>query len=340
MNPFRYARAADSSRALSEVAREPGARYLAGGTNILDLMKIAVETPPLLVDINALPLTSIEVTADTIRIGALARLTDVARNEAVRSRLPLVAISLEQSASPQLRNMATIGGNLLQRTRCPYFRDVATPCNKRAPGSGCGALEGENRREAVLGISEHCIATHPSDLVVALAALDATVHVSGAARDRNIALHDFYRLPGDTPHIENALQPGELIVAVSLPLLSYGSRSTYLKVRDRAQYDFALASAAVALDLNGNTVREARIALGGVATIPWRSPEAERVLSNAPATQATFEAAAEAALANARGRGANDYKIVLAKRTLIRALTTLRQAQGDTGEAAAQGDTG
>jgi xanthine dehydrogenase YagS FAD-binding subunit len=320
VNPFRYARATDCSSALADVAREQGARYIAGGTNILDLMKIAVETPPLLVDINALPLTSIDVTVDTIRIGALARLTDVARDENVRSRLPLVAIALEQSASPQLRNMATIGGNLLQRTRCPYFRDVATPCNKRAPGSGCSALEGENRREAVLGTSEHCIATHPSDLAVALAALDATVHVSGRAGDRDIALHDLYRLPGDTPHLENTLQTGELIVAVSLPLLPYGSRSTYVKVRDRVQYDFALASAAVALDLNGNAVREARIALGGVATIPWRSPEAERVLSNAPATRSTFDVAAEAALAGAHGRGANDYKIVLAKRTLVRAL--------------------
>jgi xanthine dehydrogenase YagS FAD-binding subunit len=320
VNPFRYARATDASSAVAEVAREPGARYVAGGTNILDLVKIAVEAPPLLVDINALPLTSIDVTADSIRVGALARLTDVAQNENVRARLPVVAIALEQSASPQLRNMATIGGNLLQRTRCPYFRDVATPCNKRTPSSGCGALEGENRREAVLGTSEHCIATHPSDLAVALAALDATVHVSGAAGGRDIALPDFYRLPCDTPQIENTLQTGELIVAVSLPLLPYGSRSTYVKVRDRAQYDFALASAAVAIDLSGNTVREARIALGGIGTIPWRSPQAERALSDAPATRATFEAAADAALAGAHGRGPNDYKIVLAKRTLVRAL--------------------
>jgi xanthine dehydrogenase YagS FAD-binding subunit len=320
VNSFRYAKPSSPSTALTEFAGERGARYVAGGTNILDLMKIAVESPPLLIDINALPLTSIEVTGDAIHVGALARLTDVAENESVRTHLPLVAIALAQSASPQLRNMATIGGNLLQRTRCPYFRDTATPCNKRAPKSGCGALGGEIRREAVLGTSEHCIATHASDLAVALAALDATVHVTGLSGNREIALHDFYRLPGDTPHVETSLDPGELIVTVSLPLLSYGARSTYLKVRDRAQYDFALASAAVALDLSGGTIRQARVALGGVATIPWRSPQAEVLLRNAPATRDTFEQAADAALAEARGRGGNDYKIALAKRTLVRAL--------------------
>ena len=320
MTPFRYSKAASPSGALTDFAGDRRARYIAGGTNILDLMRIEVETPPLLIDINALPLATIDLTGDAIRIGALARLSDVAANEHVRARLPMVAIALEQSASPQLRNMATIGGNLLQRTRCPYFRDVATPCNKRAPKSGCGALEGENRREAVLGTSEHCIAAHASDLAVALAALDATIYVAGLSGNRQIALRDFYRLPGDTPQVETSLEPGELIVAVSLPLLSYGSSSTYLKVRDRAQYDFALASAAVALDLSGKTIRQARVALGGVATIPWRSSEAERLLSGAPATRAGFGLAADAALAGARGRGANDYKIALAKRTLVRAL--------------------
>ncbi len=320
MNPFRYARPSSPSAAFTDFAGERRARYVAGGTNILDLMKIEVESPPLLIDINALALASIEVTGDAIHVGALARLTDVAENEQVRTHLPLVAIALEESASPQLRNMATIGGNLLQRTRCPYFRDTATPCNKRAPKSGCGALGGELRREAVLGTSEHCIATHASDLAVALAALDATVHVTGLSGNREIALHDFYRLPGDTPHVETSLGPGELIVAVSLPLLSYGARSTYLKVRDRAQYDFALASAAVALDLSGKTIRQARVALGGVATIPWRSLQAEALLRNAAASRDTFERAADAALAEARGRGGNDYKIPLAKRTLVRAL--------------------
>ncbi|HET6275966.1 MAG TPA: xanthine dehydrogenase family protein subunit M [Candidatus Cybelea sp.] len=320
MNPFAYVRPEAPPDATGAAARDHRARYIAGGTNILDLMKIAVEMPPVLIDINGLPLTAIELTGETIRIGALARLTDVAADAGVRARLPLVAIALEQSASPQLRNMATIGGNLLQRTRCPYFRDVATPCNKRAPGSGCGAIGGENRREAILGTSEHCIATHPSDLAVALAALDATVHVAGARGDRDIALHEFYRTPGDTPQIETALLPGELIVAVSLPLLSYGSRSTYLKVRDRAQYDFALASAAVALDISAGTIREARIALGGVGTIPWRAPQAEAMVKGAPATRATFERSAVAALAGARGYGGNDFKVALAKRTLVRAL--------------------
>ncbi len=320
MNPFQYAKAQSPSVALAEIAREPAARYVAGGTNILDLMKIDVETPPLLVDINALPLDAIVATADTIEIGALARLSDVAAHPSVRQHLPLVAIALEQSASPQLRNMATIGGNLLQRTRCPYFRDTAEPCNKRRPHSGCGAMDGENRREAVLGTSDSCIATHPSDLAVALAALDANIRVTGLSGDRDIAMHDFYRLPGDTPHLENALQPGELIVAVSVPLLPYAARSTYLKVRDRAQYDFALASAAVALDMRGATIAEARVALGGVATIPWRSMQAENALRGAAASRETFERAAGAALAGARGRGGNDYKIALAQRTLVRAL--------------------
>jgi xanthine dehydrogenase YagS FAD-binding subunit len=332
VNPFTYAKAGSPSAALTEFDAERGARYLAGGTTILDLMKIAVEAPPLLIDINALPLTSIELTGDAVRIGALARLSDVAKNEIIRTRLPFIAIALEQSASPQLRNMATIGGNLLQRTRCPYFRDVATPCNKRAPESGCGAMAGENRREAVLGTSDHCIATHASDLAVALAALDATVHATGLSGNRDISLYDFYRLPGDTPQKETTLEPGELIVAVTLPLLRHGARSTYVKVRDRAQYDFALASAAVALDLDGTMIRDARIALGGVATIPWRSPEAEKALRGAPATRESFQRAAEVALAGAHGRGGNDYKIPLAKRTLVRALeVTLRQAQGDSG---------
>lgn len=320
MNPFAYAKAQSPSGALTEFANERGARYIAGGTTILDLMKIAVERPPMLIDINGLPLASIEATDDAIRVGALARLSEVSENADVRARLPLVAIALEESASPQLRNMATIGGNLLQRTRCPYFRDVLTPCNKRSPESGCGALGGENRREAVLGTSEHCIAAHPSDLAVALAALDAAVHVAGLHGNRTIALHDFYRLPGKTPQIETALEPGELIVAVSLPLLGYGARSTYVKVRDRAQYDFALVSAAVALDLDGTSIRQARVALGGIATIPWRSAQAEEALRNAPVTRASFERAAEAALAGARGRGGNDFKIPLARRTLVRAL--------------------
>ena len=320
MNPFAYVRAESPPAALSAIGHEPGARYVAGGTNLLDLMKLEVEVPPLLVDINPLAFRAIEERGGSFYIGALARLTDVAGNAQVRREFPLVAIALEESASPQLRNMATIGGNLLQRTRCPYFRDVATACNKRSPGSGCGAAGGENRRQAVLGTSAHCIAVSPSDLAVALAALDATIHVTGTEGDREIALHDFYRLPGDTPQIETALEPHELIAGISLPRLPFASRSTYVKVRDRAQYDFALASAAVAVDLRGTTIGEARIALGGVGTIPWRSVEAERILAGAPANRESFERAAQAAMSGARGRGANDYKIPLGRRTLVRAL--------------------
>jgi xanthine dehydrogenase YagS FAD-binding subunit len=320
VNSFHYVKVESPSAALTALSHDRGARFVAGGTNILDLMKIAVEQPRLLVDINALPLRAIEQRESALYVGALVRLTDVATNDDVRGALPLVASALEQSASPQLRNMATIGGNLMQRTRCPYFRDVATPCNKRAPQSGCGALEGENRREAVLGTSEHCIATHASDVAVAFAALDATVHVVGVGGNRAIPFADFYRLPGDTPEIETSLEPGELIVGISLPLLPFAKRSTYVKVRDRAEYDFALTSAAVALDLSDGRIRQARVALGGVATIPWRSPQAEAVLSNAPPTNDTFVRCAEAALSGASGHGRNDFKIPLAKKTLIRAL--------------------
>jgi xanthine dehydrogenase YagS FAD-binding subunit len=320
VNPFGYLKVESPAAALSAIAREPNARFVAGGTNVIDLIKINVEQPPLLIDINALPLRAVERRGDSIYIGALARLTDVAADAAVQAQLPLVAIALQQSASPQLRNMATIGGNLLQRTRCPYFRDVATPCNKRTPGSGCGAIGGESRRQAVLGTSDACIATHASDLAVALTALDATVHVTGVEGARQIAMHDFYRLPGNTPQIETSLKPGELIVGVALPILPFGARSAYVKVRDRAQYDFALASAAVALDLTGRTVRQARIALGGVATVPWRSPQAEHELAGAPVTRASFQRAAEAALSGAHGNGPNDFKILLAQRTLVRAL--------------------
>jgi xanthine dehydrogenase YagS FAD-binding subunit len=323
--PFRYSRAASTDEAVRAIANHNGARFIAGGTNLLDFMRESVESATLLVDVNALPLRGIEQRADALYIGALARMSDVAGHPVVKQVFPLVAIALAESASPQLRNMASIGGNLLQRTRCQYFRDVATPCNKRNPGSGCGALQGTNRKEALLGTSEHCIATHASDLAVAFAALDATVHVFGSGGAREIPFHEFYRLPGSTPHIETTLQANELITAVSLPLLPFARNSTYVKVRDRAQYEFALASAAVALDVAGDTIRQARVALGGVATIPWRSQEAERVLANAPADRETFERAADAALANAIGHGENDFKIPLAKRTLIRALELVAQ---------------
>ncbi len=320
MNSFRYERARSAPDAVVSSLSADCARYVAGGTNILDLMKISVEQPALLIDINRLPLSKIERRGDSIHIGALARMSDVAANGDVRRAFPMVAIALEESASPQLRNMASMGGNLLQRTRCPYFRDVAAPCNKRVPGSGCGAIGGQNRMQAVLGTSDHCIATHASDVAVPLMALDAIIHLAGPHGDRDVHLGEFYRLPGSTPQIENVLARGELITGISVPALPFATRSTYLKVRDRAQYEFALASAAVALEVEGGTIRQARVALGGVGTIPWRSHEAERALTGASASRVTFTGAAEAALRAARGSGHNDYKITLAKRTLVRAL--------------------
>lgn len=320
MNPFGYTRAADAASALTAIRSDTSARFIAGGTNILDFMKEGVEAPSLLIDINPLPLRAIEYRDEGLFLGALARMSDVADDPQVRAAFPLVAMALEQSASPQLRNMASIGGNLQQRTRCQYFRDVATPCNKRSPGSGCGALHGTNRKEAVLGTSEHCIATHPSDLAVALAALGALVHIADAAGEHAVPLHEFYRLPGDTPHIETSLAHDELITGVCIPPLPFAKNSTYLKVRDRAEYEFALTSAAVALDIADGLIRNARIALGGVATVPWRARDAEDALTGKPAERGAFEQAAQAALAGARGYGENDFKIPLAKRTLVRAL--------------------
>jgi xanthine dehydrogenase YagS FAD-binding subunit len=250
-------------------------------------------------------------------------MSDVAANDGVRKAFPMIAIALEESASPQLRNMASMGGNLLQRTRCAYFRDTATPCNKRDPGSGCGCIGGVNRTQAVLGTSNYCIATHASDVAVAFAALDATIHVAHTGGTREVPLAEFYRQPGSTPQHENALEPGELIIGIGVPALPFAARSTYVKARDRAQYEFALASAAVALDVQGGTIRAARIALGGVGTVPWRARNAERVLAGAPATRASYERAAEAALRGARGQGQNDFKIPLAKRVVVRALETV-----------------
>jgi xanthine dehydrogenase YagS FAD-binding subunit len=323
VNPFAFARADSIGSALGAVKGNPRARFIAGGTNILDLMKDGTEHPDLLVDINALPFRQIEMRNGELFMGALARMSDVATNEGVRTAFPMIAIALEESASPQLRNMASMGGNLMQRTRCAYFRDTATPCNKRDPGSGCGCIGGVNRTQAVLGTSGYCIATHASDVAVALVALDATVHIAHTGGTRELPLTQFYRQPGSTPQHENALEPGELIVGIGVPALPYATRSTYVKARDRAQYEFALASAAVAIDVQGGIVRAARIALGGVGTVPWRAREAERVLAGAPATRASYERAAEAALTGARGQGQNDFKIPLAKRVVVRALETV-----------------
>lgn len=326
MQPFSFTSAADFSSATRLAGADPAARYLAGGTTLVDLMKLEVERPTQLIDITALPLAEVATLGDgTLRIGAMVRNADLANNEWVRTRYPVLSQALLAGASGQLRNMATTGGNLLQRTRCPYFRDTASPCNKREPGSGCSAMGGYNRMHAVLGTSESCIATHPSDMAVALIALDATVRVLGreGGAERVIPLGELHRLPGDHPERETVLESGDLITAVEVPPLPFASRSLYLKVRDRASFAFALASAAVALDVDGGTVRDARIALGGIGTKPWRSREAEAALRGRPASPESYRDAARAALAKAVPRTHNAFKIDLAQRTLVRALTRL-----------------
>ena len=326
MQPFDYTVAPDLDAAVRAGAM-PGTRFVAGGTNLIDLMKLGVEAPTHVVDVNALATREPALAAVTdlpdggMRLGALARMSDVGWNARVRERYPAVSESLLLAASGQLRNMATLGGNVLQRTRCPYFRDTGTPCNKREPGSGCPSIPGHNRENAVLGTSKHCIATHPSDLAVALTALDATLRVRGAAGERAIPFGEFHLTPGDHPERENVLSPGEFITAIDLPPLAAARRSTYRKVRDRASYAFALVSAAVALDVQGGTVRDARVALGGLATKPWRARDAERALLGRPATEANFRAAAEVALKGAVPYSENAFKIELAKRTIVRALT-------------------
>ena len=323
MHPFEYSRAADATHALASGAK-PQTKFVAGGTNLIDLMKCEVERPSRLVDINALPLATIDKVNGGIRIGALARMSDVAANPLVRRHAPAISQALLASASPQLRNAASIGGNLMQRTRCPYFRELTwTPCNKRNPGSGCSAIEGDNRMHAILGTSKDCIATHPSDFAVAVAALDAVITLRGPNGERHVAAVDFHLLPGNTPHIEHGLKHGELITSVFIPDASYARRSSYLKVRDRASYEFALSSAAVGLDVENGVIRSARIALGGVGTKPWRAHAAETALTGQAASVDVFRRAADAEMSNARGYGHNDFKIELAKRTLVRALTDL-----------------
>jgi xanthine dehydrogenase YagS FAD-binding subunit len=320
MRPLSYARAHDIIEAIATASAIPGSAFLAGGTTEIDLLRQNVEQPSTLVDINALPLTGVEELPDGgVRIGALARMSDVAESGAVMQRFPMIAQALVQGASPQLRNMATMGGNLLQRVRCSYFRDAISPCNKREPGSGCSALDGVNRGHAILGTSEHCIATHPSDLAVALAALDAVVHTEGPAGERAIAIDDFFLLPGDPPQIEHPLEHGELIVAIEVPALPFARSSLYLKVRDRESYEFALVSVAVALEVVDGVVVDARVALGGVATKPWRAHRAEQVVVGASATKETFARAAREELAPATPRGMNAFKVELARRAIRRA---------------------
>jgi xanthine dehydrogenase YagS FAD-binding subunit len=311
MRPFELTAPTTVDAALAS----PGT-FLAGGTTLVDLMKLNVLTPQHVQDINALPLRGIETDGE-LRIGALERMSDIARHPDV---YPVISEALLLSASQQLRNMASIGGNLLQRTRCGYFRDVATPCNKREPGSGCSAIGGANRMHAVLGASDACVATHASDVAVALVALDAELRLVSAAGVRTVRLADFYRLPGDTPEVENDLLPGELITEVVVPRLDWAQRSTYVKVRDRASYEFALCSAAVALDIQDSRVVDARVAVGGVATMPWRLPGVEAALRGTPATPASFEAASSVAADEAEPLSGNSFKVSLLKRTVFRAL--------------------
>ena len=320
MNRFAYTRAGDVATAVREIADE-GSRFIAGGTNLLDLMKENVERPRRLIDISRLPLAAIEPAAGGgLRLGALATNSDVAYHPEVERRYPLLAAAILAGASAQLRNMASVGGNLMQRTRCPYFYDTATPCNKREPATGCSAIHGFNRGHAVLGTSEDCIATNPSDMSVALAALEAVVHVTGPSGDRAMPLADFHRLPGDTPHVDTNLRPAEIITAVELPARGFAGHHAYLKIRERASYAFALVSVAVGLELHGDVVTEARLALGGVAHKPWRDPEAEALLRGRPATAEHGRRAADALLRGARGFGHNDFKIELARRAIVRAL--------------------
>ena len=325
MSVFEYVRAADVGDAVAAVSADPAAAYLAGGTTQLDLMlKDGVVSPDRLVDITRLPLRGVTRDNGAIRVGALTTMEELAADPTVVEHLPLVREALLAGASTQLRNMATIGGNLLQRTRCRYFRDpTVAACNKRRRGSGCAAVTGAARMHAILGASEQCIALHASDLCVALVALDAIVHTQGTNGARSIPLTDFYRVPGDTPDIENVLEHGELITAVEVPLLPQHARSGYLKVRDRASYEFALASAAVALTIEDGAIGESRVGLGGVGTIPWRARGAEEVLRGAPAQLATFRAAAEAALEGAWTVPGTAFKVELGKRTLVRALETI-----------------
>jgi xanthine dehydrogenase YagS FAD-binding subunit len=327
MMPFSYERAADANSA-AKAAAQPGSKFIAGGTNLLDLMKLEIERPAHLIDITRLPLHRIESQGNGVRIGSQVTNSELASHPLIRERYPVLSKALLAGASGQLRNKASTGGNLLQRTRCYYFYDTAKACNKREPGSGCAALQGFNRIHAILGASESCIAVHPSDMAVALTALDAsleTVLPNGSKRTLPIA--DLYRLPGTTPHIETTLQAGELITAVVLPAPPPG-KQTYRKVRDRASYAFALVSVAAIVHVDGGRVRDAKIALGGVAHKPWRAVEAEKVLRGKPASLETFAAAANAALRSARSYGGNDFKIPLAQRVLTRTLADVADSEG------------
>jgi xanthine dehydrogenase YagS FAD-binding subunit len=321
MQAFTLTTPSDLNAAMA-AASQGHAKYIAGGTDLLQLAKDNVETPTRLIDLEPLPMAGIHPGAQGLRLEPLARMADVAAHPAVVQRWPVLSQALLASASPQIRNMATMGGNLLQRTRCGYFRDTGFACNKREPGSGCPAIKGENRMHAILGVSDQCIATHPSDMAVAMLVLDATVGITGQDGTRTVPIGDFHVIPGSTPHIETVLRPGEMITAIDLPASAMAKRSYYLKVRDRASFEFALVSAAVALDLDGGTIRSVRVAAGGVGTKPWRLPGVEAALTGKQADAATLKAAAEAAGAGAKPAHMNAFKVVLLQRTVLRALQT------------------
>jgi xanthine dehydrogenase YagS FAD-binding subunit len=322
MNNFEFSRATDVADAVRQIAADSGAAFVAGGTNLIDLIKEGVTKPSRLIDITRLQLNKIEDTSDGgLRIGALVPNSDLAYHPQIEKRYPLLGSAILAGASPQLRNVATTGGNLLQRTRCFYFYDTTTACNKREPGTGCSAIDGLNRMHAILGASEHCIATHPSDMCVALAALEARVVVAGRNGERSIAFADFHRLPGETPQIDTNLNKDEIIIGVELPPNGFAVNYSYLKIRDRLSYAFALVSVAAALEIENGVIRQARIALGGVAHKPWRDRGAETQLTGAPATRESFTRAAATVLSHARGFGHNDFKIELARRAIVRALS-------------------
>jgi xanthine dehydrogenase YagS FAD-binding subunit len=324
VRPFAYERAADADAAVAALAADPAARFLAGGTNLVDLMRLGVEAPERLVDVRRLGHDLIEpLPGGGLRIGAGVRNSDLAADPLVAERYPVLSQALLSGASGQLRNLATAGGNLLQRTRCPYFQDVSKPCNKRRPGSGCPARDGDHRNLAILGHSEACVATHPSDMAVALVALDATVNVQGPAGERVVALPGLHRLPGTAPERDTVLEHGELITAIDLPAFAPARRSSYRKVRDRASFSFAVVSVAVALELEDGAVRDVRIAFGGLAHVPWRATAAEAALRGQPATEASFRAAADAELAAAEPLRDNAFKVPLARNVLVRSLAEL-----------------
>lgn len=326
MRPYSYERASDVNEAIATLAQQPNAMFLAGGTNLVDLMKLGVVEPDALVDVRRLTPDRIEELPDGgVRIGAAVPNSDLAANRTIRSRYPALSQALLSGASGQLRNLATTGGNLLQRTRCVYWQDVTTPCNKRAPGSGCSAIEGHNKNHAILGASEHCVATHPSDMAVTMAALDAFVNVHGPDGERRIPIEELHRLPGDEPERDTTLEHGELITSVDLPPLDFLSNSKYRKVRERASYAFALVSVAAALDVEDGVVRDARVALGGVAHKPWRATKAEEALRNEPANEANFRAAADIELADAESLSENAFKVPLARNVIARTLLDLSE---------------